>query len=162
MGFEQHYKEHYERIYKYAFRLLADKDEARDLTQDLFIKLYEQLNSNSGLQNVRAWLYRVATNMSLNILKQTRTRSRLALENMTVPIVASADEQLLQKERTMQLRTALDSLPARDRILLMLYQDKLSYGEMARITGVKKNSIGKLLSRAIERLSKSCRTELIG
>ncbi len=162
MNFERLYREHYESIYRYAFRLLADAEEARDITQEVFVRLFNHLKRNSQPQHASAWLYRVATNQSLNLLKQTRRRRRLLQENPEPPrSTATAEEELVKKERIVQVRIAIDSLPARDRVLLMLYQDKLSYGEMARITGIKKSSIGKMLARAIEKLSKCCQTELI-
>jgi RNA polymerase sigma-70 factor (ECF subfamily) len=162
MGFEQEYRKHYESIYRYAFRLLVDGDDARDITQEVFLKLFHQLNGNSDLQNMQAWLYRVTTNLSLNLLKSNRTRRKLISEHQTSPPPSnSAEEELLRKERTMQIKTALDSLPTRDRVLLTLYQDKLPYSEMARITGIKKSSIGKLLARAIDKLAKCGQTELM-
>jgi RNA polymerase sigma factor (sigma-70 family) len=61
---------------------------------------------------------------------------------------------MIKEERIARARQALDALPVRDRILLGLYQDGLSYKEIARSAGIRSSSVGTLLARAIKRLAK--------
>lgn len=64
MEFQQIYKEYYPKILKYLTRLLNDKDEAEDFTQDVFIKVNEALDKFEGRSSLSTWIYKIATNLA--------------------------------------------------------------------------------------------------
>lgn len=160
--FSHLYRLHYHRIYRYLYRLTWDSFEAEDIAQETFIRLSRFLevsrsgNGNTGKvpEYVLPWLYRVSTNLCRNLVKRKRRFTDI-LQHIGShhPDRTSADSEshYIQSEKITLMKSALDRLPVRDRILLMLYMDGLSYTEMAEIAEVKKTSVGKFLSRAIQR-----------
>jgi RNA polymerase sigma-70 factor (ECF subfamily) len=154
MEFSRIYKENYCRIYAFAYRKLGSADDAADIAQETFTRMYEVVSTNSSIKQPRAWLYKVAANLSTNRLNSTNRRQRILRSRPShVEHSASPEDRYIAGERLQQTRDALAQLSERDQTLLLLYQDKLSYAEMAEILGIKPTSVGKLLQRAIERLA---------
>jgi RNA polymerase sigma-70 factor (ECF subfamily) len=154
--FEQLYSLYQEAIYRYLYRLVDRADLAGDLTQDAFIRLHRQLQDNIRLQNPRAWLYRVATNLGYNHLRREKRldkviRDWLPLLNRTL----SPEREYARDEQRALARLAVDRLPRREQILLQLFQDGLSYAEIAVAINLNPASVGKLLARAIEQCARS-------
>jgi RNA polymerase sigma-70 factor, ECF subfamily len=140
-------------IYRLAFRWLGNHEEALDLTNSAFLKLYQQMKSGEVIENPKTWIYSVAVNLCRDSLRRTikyrgilREKYRERIRTGNIPLGGQDHEIEL-------MRAAMARLPERDRILLLLYQDELSYAEMAQATGIKMTSIGKTLSRAIARLA---------
>ena len=127
---------------------------AKDITQETFVKLYYHLDSNLRLDNPKAWLYRVAANMSYNHSKRKKIYNRIIQghETQNNPI-NNPENEIYDKEDKQLLRIAIEKLPMRDRTILQLYQDDLSYAEIAQVMGIKVSSVGKILSRAIQKCS---------
>lgn len=151
-SFETLFYRHYDRVYGLLFRLLGNRVEAEDMTQEVFMKLYQQRFRGQREHNVGAWLYRVATNMAYN---QIRGRKRRWQRN-TVLVPDITDHPLdpadaaAQSEIRESVRTALTRLPERQTQLLLLRQMGLSYAELAEACDVAPGSIGALLSRAAD------------
>ena len=155
MPFEELYHQYFESIYKYTFRMMGQPDQAEDMTQETFLKLYHQLNGRQTLENPKAWLYRVATNICINHVKRGQKFRQVKRDH--IPEWTENDNvesTYIQAEKMGAIRNALRNLSFRDRVLLQLYQDGLSYAEIADITRIKKTSVGKLLSRAIDRCAR--------
>ncbi len=154
--FEELYALHHEAILHYLYRLLHRTDIAGDLAQDVFLQLHHQLQSNVRLRNPRAWLYSVATNLGYNHIRREHRLSKLI--RAWLPLLdhrASPEREYAEKERRALARQAVDRLPVRDQILLQLFQDDLSYAEIAAVLNLNPASIGKLLARAIEKCARS-------
>jgi len=154
--FEKLYELYHEAIYRYLYRLVNRTDLAGDLTQDVFIQLHRQLQGNIQLGNPRAWLYRVATNLGYNHLQREQRlvrliRSWLPLLDRTV----SPEQEFVRDEQRALARQAVSRLPVREQILLQLFQDGLSYAEIAAASNLNPASVGKLLARAIEKCARS-------
>ena len=73
-SFEVLFYRHYDRVYGLLFRLLGNRVEAEDITQEVFLKLYRQPLSGKREHNLSAWLYRVATNMAYNQIRGRKRR----------------------------------------------------------------------------------------
>lgn len=155
MTFEQLYQQHYQQIFKFCYRFVADRERAGDLTQDTFLKLYQRMkNGDQSIENTRAWLYKVAGNTCLNEVGKSLRRSEISLD---LP-VENAERQtpetlLMEQETTNLLRKFIHQQKPQHQMLLLMYQDGLTYKEMAEATGIPLNSIGKTLWRNIEKIS---------
>ena len=163
-SFETLFYRHYDRVYGLLFRLIGSRQEAEDVTQEVFLKLYRQPFARTGDHNLNAWLYRVATNMAYNHL---RSRRRLWARNkILVPDNSDRDENpadLATKSETRdQVRSALAKLPERQTQLLLLRQMGLSYAELAGCFDVAPSSVGTLLARAADAFRKAYRGEPYG
>jgi RNA polymerase sigma-70 factor, ECF subfamily len=153
-SFETLFYRHYDRVYGLLFRLLGNRVEAEDVTQEVFLKLHRQRFAAGREHNVSAWLYQVATNLGYNAI---RSRKRLWQRNVHMvpePMDTRNDpaikvEQRQNRAETLaRVRAALASLPERQSQLLLLRQMGLSYAELAEACQVAPGSVGTLLARA--------------
>ncbi len=160
MTFDTLYREYYERLYRFACRMLGTAEEAKDTVQETFVKLHSALGSETRIKNPRTWLYTVTANLCRNQLKR-KTHYRDVILKQLEPTTTqeSVEADIVRKERLARMQKAIQSLEERDRTLIMLYQDRLPYAEMAEIIGVKPSSVAKLLSRSIEKLTKHVKVE---
>lgn len=153
--FEFLYRQYYEPIYKFCFRFLQSRDGTQDIVQETFIKLYERMNQQGKeIENTRAWLYKVAANLCLNKLNSAKRHHEIenvldikSIENIT------PENILIEDEKKMLVQKAIGQLKPENRILVLMYQDGLSYREISEATGMSYNSVGKTLWRAIDKLS---------
>jgi len=101
----------------------------------------------------KSWLYKVALNITKNKINIKKHRNeKIEDTHLHETSCYSLEEKLLESEQYQVILTYLQKLSKKEKILLLLYQDGLSYSEMAEITHIKKTSIGKMLSRAIHKL----------
>jgi RNA polymerase sigma-70 factor, ECF subfamily len=147
----------FDRVYpilvRLVYRRVHDVDLAEDIAQEAFVRLL-----NERPDKPQAWLFTVAGNLAKNALRGEHRRSlRLSViaTDTEGQVASDADRLVLQHETDDQVRTTLESLSERDRTLLLLHHDGLSYKELAEIIGVKPSSIAPLLGRARQRFLKS-------
>jgi RNA polymerase sigma factor (sigma-70 family) len=151
--FEAIYKENFPTIYRFGYRLLGNSEQALDMAQEVFLKLYHRLNGGSPIAEVKGWLYRTSTNLSYDWLRR-KSRFQKIFTDHHQPIRKDVEQEVIEAEAIRATQKALERLPPRDRILLLLYQDELSYEEISRATGFRKSSMGTFISRAIKKLVK--------
>lgn len=151
-SFERLFYRHYDRVYGLLFRLLGNRGEAEDMTQEVFIKLYQKKFAPGQEHNVGAWLYRVAMNTGYNAL---RSRQRHMQRNIhLLPDVTDEEPgpaiEMAQHQTQARVRATLARLSQRESQLLLLREMGFSYAELAEICGVAPGSVGTLLRRAAE------------
>ena len=153
-SFEAIFHQHYDRVYGLLFRLLGNRAEAEDVTQEVFLKLHDYAFNRRFFQrnrehNLGAWLYRTATNAGYNAIRGRQRRWQR--NTLLVPDpqgLPGADKEVEQRERETAVRQALAQLPERDTQLLLMRQMGFSYAECAEAVGVAPSSVGTLLARA--------------
>lgn len=143
-NFKDTYNTYYKLVYRLAFKFLGNHDNAADITQDVFLHLYSQLELKREIYNIKAWLYKVTSNLCITFHNKTKRITRPEYEK---PAADEADN-----DKNIEVVDALKKMNERDRILLTLYSEDISYKKMAEITGIKFTSIGKTLSRALKKL----------
>ncbi len=150
--FEELFLAHYESIYRLLFRILGSAEEAEDLAQETFLRLYRQRFVRRRQHNVRAWLYRVATNLAYNALRSRKRQEQRHVQVAYGEVLndqgTDPTEALLRRDERALVRQILAMLPQRQARLLLLYYAGLSYRELADTFGVAPGSIGTLLARA--------------
>jgi RNA polymerase sigma factor (sigma-70 family) len=159
--FDQIYGELFKSVYRFVYRLINNSEEAEQITQESFIKLYCFSKDNTPIKEPCAWMYRVATNLCLNELKRKERYQKIIKQNPGLlkgeseqqANTRNSEETFLIKEKQDQIRDAFNDLPSGDQVVLELYQAGLSYPEMASILKVKTSTIGKKLYRARHRLA---------
>lgn len=149
-NFEAFYQRHEGAIFGYLWRVCGDEQAANDLTQEVFFRAWRQFEQLRSYERPDAWLFRVATNLALNERRRQRTAGP------TLSLVGSERsggdhaEQLAERAA---LRTALESLPAKQRAAFILRE---TYGhsceEIAEILGLSQAAAKMTLSRARQRL----------
>jgi RNA polymerase sigma factor (sigma-70 family) len=153
MTFETTYQEQYAAVYRFCCRMTGSAEEGRDLTQETFMRLYTAVQRNEIPDQPVAWLFRVAGNLCISNLRQNRRRAALLDQNQERLQPSSDPPDGYDNDETLRrIRQALERLSPRDRLLINLYQEQRSYAEIAEIIGVRKSSVGTLLSRALSQL----------
>jgi RNA polymerase sigma-70 factor (ECF subfamily) len=144
---------HYQSVYRVLYRIVGSSDEAEDLAQETFLRLYRQRFAGDREHYVRAWLFRVATNLAYNALRGRRhLEQRETVATLREP--PGADQEMdpvrwaERSEARQEVRRALAELPARQAQLLLLRHAGLSYRELAAALEVAPGSVGTLLARA--------------
>lgn len=160
MNFERLFDDVYPALHRYCTRMTADSDVAEDAVQEAFVRLLERQVSGDDA-GLRAWLFKVATHLLRDRARVRDNRSRLLEENPVLPAEPAdpPDEAVERRERVDRVRGALEALGERDRTLLLLREEGLSYRELADAVGVKASSVGTLLARARERLAQTLSNE---
>ena len=147
-SFRQLFHTQHASLFRYLHRLTADADAAEDLTQEVFVRLYQR---GSLPDDTRGWMAAVAHNL-LRDEKRTGKRRIELLQARPLDLHrggdVAADEQVLGEERRRRVRFALNKLSERDRRMLLLRHEGYSYREIAPLVGVSETSVGTLLLRA--------------
>jgi RNA polymerase sigma-70 factor (ECF subfamily) len=153
----QLYQQYAPAIYRFCRRTLPTREDAEDATMEIFIKLRERLRQYDASRPFRAWLYKVAANHCWDLLRRRRVRQDLETEEAdALPLAHPAPsqiEQLLERHTGLEVRRALERLPARARMALVLrYYAEMSYDEIAETLGIRRNFVGVVLLRARHQL----------
>jgi len=137
-------------LVRYAHRLLADPEAARDVVQDCFTKLCRESPAHLN-GRLREWLFVVCRNGSLDLLRKAGRMDRLELD---LPANAPEPRETLEaREERGTLRDHVARLPAREQELLHLkFAEGLRYKEIANVTGLSVSNVGFLLHRALKTL----------
>ena len=155
-SFEAIFKRHYPLVYQLACRCTGRREEAEDIAQEVFLRFYRMPPHAASEGEQRAWLCRVATNLSLNALRTTQRRTHheeqvgeVKRQEMAGDEAhSSPEQQVLAAEQAAITRAVLAELPERQQTYLLLRSIGLSYAEIAQATGVAPASVGALLARA--------------
>jgi RNA polymerase sigma-70 factor (ECF subfamily) len=152
------YEEHRGSIYRYLVALGIETSGAQDLTQEVFLKLYSTITKGKQIQNLRAWIFTVASKLALNHFRAEAYRPSLSgedvgrwLESQAQP-GADPEEGLLERERAVALWEAISTLSPQQRVCLHLRAEGFRYREIARILGVTVPTVAEFLRRAISKL----------
>jgi RNA polymerase sigma-70 factor (ECF subfamily) len=150
------------RLFNFLYRYLREREAAEDLTQEVFLKVYQAAPRFEPRAKVKTWIFTIAYNLAVNELRRRQRRGFFRLfAHEDREIEASKAENQLHLEETMT--EALGLLPANQRAALLLrVRDELSYQEIAEILGVSRASVESLLFRARERLRRMVRNREAG
>ena len=155
LDFETLVAAHSAEIFAYLWRMVHDEADAQDCLQEAFLRAYRAYDRLDGRAQLRAWLYRIATNVALTHLKrQGREAARRA---PLVPDLPDADpppgEAARRRETLAAVAAAVERLPQQQRAALILrkYQD-LSYAEIADTLGCSAESARANVYQAIKKL----------
>jgi RNA polymerase sigma-70 factor (ECF subfamily) len=161
---------HQRMVYNLALHLLGDRDEALDLSQEVFLRVFRTLPGFRGQSALRTWIYRIVVNQARNRQRWWRRRHRADqvsldehlqqfgdLELKNDP--STPDRMLARKETATRIWTALEHLPFDQRTALVLREiDGLRYDEIAFSLGIAVGTVKSRLTRARQAL----REELLG
>ena len=149
-AFESIFHSHYPSVFRMLLRMLGSADEAEDVAQDVFLRLYRQPLAADREHNLPAWLYRVATRLGYNALRgQSRRRRRESVWGQRQDEATPGPEQdALRAETQAEVRQVLAQLPFKQAQILFLRHQGLTYRELAQVVGCKPTSVGTLLARA--------------
>jgi RNA polymerase sigma factor (sigma-70 family) len=144
------FDQHAAGLYRLALAMLREPAHAQDVVQDTFLRLITHVDSGRPLPNARGWLYTVAAHACRD--RQRGRRRWLpwipALDRRPAPESTDAADGRAEVLR------GIRRLPPRDRLLVALRAQGLSYHDIAEAAGILPASVGRLLARALDRLEK--------
>ena len=154
MNVAELYQEHREGLFRYLSRLSGDPDLASDAVQEVFVRIQERPPRRTD--NLRPWLYTVATNVIRDAARaQARRRSLLlARPERTVadgPVDPSVSAE--REERRIRVREALATLSEKERTTLLMRAEGFSHQEIASAVGTTTKSVGTLIARSLDKLA---------
>ena len=159
-AFETLVNRHQTSVLNLIYRFIGDRTQAKDLVQEVFLRVWQGAKSYEPKAKFTTWIYRVTANLCLNELKSARRRrwspfhrsaegNGNAVEETYSNGSPTAEDLLLAKELTRQISETLQSLPANQRMALVLKRyDDLPYEEISRIMDCSVSAVESLLVRA--------------
>jgi RNA polymerase sigma-70 factor (ECF subfamily) len=156
--FETIYRRYYPRAFRLAFGVTGNREQADDLTQEIFLRVYRGLPSYNEQASFGTWFYRVALNHCWNHIRRERWR-RFWVDSTEIDVQRSSsargEEQVLQREIQGLVRDALQTLKPQARILLILKDlEGFSYQEIAERLECSQGSVASGVSRARKLLAR--------
>jgi len=155
------YREDRDAVYRYLVALGTNPAEAQDLAQETFLKLYIALCKRTQIENVRAWLFTVASRLALNQRRWWRYRPAASEEEVARWMRSEPDPQgtpeevLLHRETALRLNAAVRGLSRQQQACLHLRAEGFRFREIAAILGVSVATVAEFLRRAIAALRKA-------
>ena len=158
IAFQQLVERHKVFIYNTCYNLIGNDQQAEETAQDVFLQVYKSAGSFLHKSKVSTWIYRIAVNRSLNIIRHNK-RSRWIKSLTGMETEASGgedpDKQLEKKEMIELLKAAVDSLPEKQRVAFILNKyENLAPKEIGEILGIYTNSVEVRIHRAKINLQK--------
>lgn len=161
-AFEELVLKYEKTVYNLALRMVGDRDDASDMTQEAFIKAYGSLSSFRGDSKFSVWIYRITTNVCLDFLRSKSRKQQVSLTvsdddedaQLDIPDPSSDPEQQLMQKMSMQsVEEGLKTLPDKQRqILVMRELGGMSYAEIGKALSLEEGTVKSRIFRARKRL----------
>lgn len=150
-------------LVNFLFRMVRDTATAEDLAQEVFLRVYRARKQYSPSAKFTTWLFRIATNLALNSVRDNRhhqmdvsldapadeDQSPMELPAREMPI----DEHMVERDRSEFIRRTIAALPEKQRAAVLLHKyEEMDYGEIAKILDCSESALKSLLFRAYETL----------
>lgn len=148
-------KKYSSRTYWHIRRIVIDHDDANDITQDVFIKVWKNLEDFRGDCTLFSWIYRIATNESLNFIRRSKKDLHITIDSEDNNLINQLGQSdfISSEEIILKLQNAIIKLPERQRIVFnMRYYDELSYNEMSEILKITTGSLKASYHHALKKI----------
>ena len=145
-----------EPIYYFILRMVANEEDARDLTQETFVKAYTERKKFRGDSAVNTWIYRIASNLTKNHLRWRSIRNFISMDSAQgqLPVVSLETDDSTTVERERELLKHLQDLSPRQRsVFILRYFNELSHGEIAQILSISESASKTNFHYAVSALS---------
>ncbi len=163
LSFELLLKKYRTPLVNFLYRMVKDQAAAEDLAQEVFLRVYRARKEYSPSAKFTTWLFRIATNLALNAIRDGRYRQMQisidAPRDEDEPVIeiaaqeTRADDRLIERERNEMIRGAILALPEKQRVAVILHKyEEMDYGQIGRILGCSESALKSLLFRAYETL----------
>jgi RNA polymerase sigma factor (sigma-70 family) len=148
-------KKYQEKLYWHIRRMVVDHDDANDVLQNVFIRVWKGLENFREDSQLYTWLYRIATNECLTFLEQQKKRSSVSLNNDDAGLSdkVRADEHFDFQKLEWKLQLAIQQLPEKQRIVFNLrYYDEMPYEEMSKVLETSEGALKASYHHAVKKI----------
>lgn len=150
------YDEYSDAIFRFCFYKVHNRELAKDHMQDTFSRAWKYVASGKEVENMRALLYRIATNLIIDHVRKEKRRPTVALDQLIEAGFEPGEDKSEQMTNQLDAEialTVLSKLNVKDRELVLLrYVEDLPVKEMANVLGIRPNAVSVRLNRAMEKL----------
>jgi RNA polymerase sigma factor (sigma-70 family) len=154
-GFRHLMEKYQERLYWHIRRLVTDHEDANDVLQNCFIKVYRNIRGFKGNSKLYTWLYRIATNESITFMKKKNRRAAASLDDAGCSLAEQleADPYFNGDETQRRLQEAFRRLPEKQRIVFNLrYFEEMPYRDMSDILGISVGGLKASYHHAVKKI----------
>ncbi|MEM9022947.1 MAG: RNA polymerase sigma factor, partial [Bacteroidota bacterium] len=144
-----------QRLYHHIRRMVTDHDDTDDILQNVFIKVWKNIDRFRGDSELFTWLYRIASNESLTFLKQKQRRQSVSLQDMEdkLPGGTAGPNQLSGEAIQRLLQQAIATLPPKQRLVFtMKYYDDLKYEEISQALDTSVGALKASFHHAVKKI----------
>ena len=142
-----------QQIYYHCRNLLLSHDDADDAAQNTFIKVWQNANQFKGESRLRTWVYRIATNESINLIRKRKPTIDFDEAQPEMADMITEDLYLSGDDIALKLQTALCYLPFKQKLVFTLrYFEDLSYSEIAVLTSTSEGALKASYHHAVKKL----------
>jgi RNA polymerase sigma factor (sigma-70 family) len=165
MIFEEVYNKHKNLVYNLAHNYTRNIEDAEEITQDVFVKIYEKRHQFNNQSDIKTWIYRITVNHSLDFLKSKQRKKNWFLfsnlriddteKSANIPSDSDPRIDIEQKEEIEKIMKAIHSLKEEQKtVVILLKIEGLSQTEAAKIMNISTKAVESLLQRAKNNLMK--------
>jgi RNA polymerase sigma factor (sigma-70 family) len=154
-GYTQIIKKYQEKLYWHIRRMVIDHEDANDVLQNMFIKVWKGLDNFREDSQLYTWLYRIATNECLTFLDQRKKRSSTSLSDEQNGLInkVRASEHFDANKLEWKLQIAIQELPEKQRAVFNLrYYDEMPYQEMSRMLETSEGALKASYHHAVKKI----------
>ncbi|MFN2457629.1 MAG: RNA polymerase sigma factor [Chitinophagaceae bacterium] len=148
-------KKYQERLYWHVRRMVVDHEDANDVLQNVFIRVWNGLNNFKEESQLYTWLYRIATNECLTFLEQQKKRYAVSLSDVESGLSnkIKADKYFDANKLEWKLQLAIQQLPEKQRLVFSLrYYDEMPYEEMSRVLDTSEGALKASYHHAVKKV----------
>ncbi|HRO47460.1 sigma-70 family RNA polymerase sigma factor [Agriterribacter sp.] len=147
-------KKYQEKLYWHVRRIVIHHEDANDVLQNVFVKVWKGLDNFREDSQLYTWLYRVATNESLTYIEQQKRKSSLSIDNEGSMVnQLAADKDFDASKIEWKLQMAIQQLPDKQRIVFNLrYYDEMPYEEMSRVLDTSEGALKASYHHAVKKI----------
>jgi RNA polymerase sigma factor (sigma-70 family) len=154
-GFTLIIQKYQERLYWHVRRLVLDHDDANDVLQNVFVKVWKNLEGFREDAQLYTWLYKIATNECLTFLEKQKKNTSVSLSDVETGLsnTLKADAQFDANKLEWKLQRAILGLPEKQRIVFNLrYYDEMPYEEMSRVLDTSEGALKASYHHAVKKI----------
>jgi RNA polymerase sigma-70 factor, ECF subfamily len=155
-GFDRYYREFSNRLYKVAFRMVNNQQDALDIVQDSFYKAYKNRDKFHGNSAISTWLYRIVVNQSFDFLRKRLHNRKVEIDKVVLKSKnRSAEKELMNKDMVGILKKEIDVLPPRQKTIFILKTyEEFTYKEIAVITRSRIGTVKATYHQTVQKLKR--------
>jgi len=155
-AFDRLVKENKDKMFALTYRMTGDREAALDLMQETFFTAFKEIKRFRGDSSFSSWLYRIASNKSINCLRRKKILSFLPLTEKPAKAVSYEMEDTAgQKELSGEIAAAVDQLPPKQKMVFNLrFYEQLSFVEIAEMMNKGESTVKTNYKKAVEKLQK--------
>jgi RNA polymerase sigma factor (sigma-70 family) len=148
-------KKYQEKLYWHIRRMVVEHEDANDVLQNVFIRVWNGLENFREDSQLYTWLYRIATNECLSFLEQQKRKSALSFDEMESGLSNKivADKYFDPNKLEWKLQLAIQQLPEKQRVVFTLrYYDEMPYEEMSRVLDTSEGALKASYHHAVKKI----------